>query len=52
VDGFCDDGGSHKIRVTGYECVASAVFTNSSPYSGLSPSDKSASEVERWASSI
>lgn len=27
VDCFCDDGGSHSIRVTGYECVASAVFT-------------------------
>lgn len=27
VDCFCDDGGSQSIRVTGYECVASAVFT-------------------------
>lgn len=24
-----EDGGSHKILVTGYECVASAVFVNS-----------------------
>lgn len=27
VDCFCDDGGSQSIRVTGYECVASADFT-------------------------
>lgn len=26
VDCFCDDAGSQRIRVTGYECVASAVF--------------------------
>lgn len=34
VDCFWDDGGSHKRRVTGYECVASAIFMNSSPYFG------------------
>lgn len=27
------EGGSHSILVTGYECVASAAFTNSSPTS-------------------
>ena len=27
VDCFCDDGGSQRIRVTGYEWVASAVLT-------------------------
>lgn len=32
---FCDDGGSHSIRVTGYECVASAVFINSNPGSAF-----------------
>jgi hypothetical protein len=29
---FCDDGGSHSKRVTGYECVASAIFVNSKLY--------------------
>ncbi len=29
VDCFCDDGGSHNKRVTGYECVASAILVNS-----------------------
>lgn len=32
VDCFCDDGGSHRRRVTGYEWVASAIFANSKPY--------------------
>ena len=32
VDCFCDDGGSHSRRVTGYEWVASAILMNSSPY--------------------
>jgi len=31
---FLDEGGSHNNRVTGYECVASAIFTNSNPYFG------------------
>ncbi len=34
VDCFCDDGGSHKRRVTGYEWVASAILINSNPYFG------------------
>lgn len=34
VDCFWDDGGSHNKRVTGYECVASAIFTKSNPYFG------------------
>jgi hypothetical protein len=34
VDCFCDDGGSHSRRVTGYEWVASATLTNSTPYLG------------------
>jgi hypothetical protein len=34
VDCFWEDGGSHNRRVTGYECVASAIFTNSNPYFG------------------
>lgn len=34
VDCFCDDGGSHSKRVTGYEWVASAIFANSMPYFG------------------
>lgn len=32
VDCFCEDGGSHNSRVTGYECVASATLLNSSVY--------------------
>jgi hypothetical protein len=32
VDCFCEDGGSHRRRVTGYECVASAILTKSKPY--------------------
>ena len=31
---FWDDGGSHRMRVTGYECVASAVLMNSKPGPG------------------
>lgn len=34
VDCFWDDGGSHRRRVTGYECVASAILLNSRPYFG------------------
>ena len=34
VDCFWDDGGSHSKRVTGYECVASAILLNSRPYFG------------------
>lgn len=34
VDCFCDDGGSHNSRVTGYEWVASAILTKSIPYFG------------------
>lgn len=34
VDCFCEDGGSHSRRVTGYEWVASAILTNSRPYFG------------------
>lgn len=29
VDCFCDEGGSQRSRVTGYECVASAILENS-----------------------
>lgn len=29
MDCFCEEGGSHRRRVTGYECVASATFENS-----------------------
>ena len=29
------DGGSHKMRVTGYAHVASATLTNSKPYCGV-----------------
>lgn len=29
---FCCDGGSHSIRVIGYEHVASAIRVNSTPY--------------------
>ena len=36
VDCFCEDAGSHSILVTGYECVASAVLTNSRPNWGAS----------------
>lgn len=32
VDCFCDEGGSHSIRVTGKEQVASAIALYSSPY--------------------
>lgn len=34
VDCFCEEGGSHSNLVTGYECVASAIFVNSCPYLG------------------
>jgi len=34
VDCFWDDGGSQSKRVTGYECVASAILVNSKPYFG------------------
>ena len=33
VDCLEEEGGSHKILVTGYECVASAVLTKSRPRS-------------------
>lgn len=36
VDCFCDDGGSHRMRVTGKEHVASAMALYSSPY-GTAP---------------
>lgn len=32
VDCFCEEGGSHSSRVTGYECVASATLVNSRLY--------------------
>lgn len=32
MDCFCDDGGSHSIRVTGKEQVASAMALYSRPY--------------------
>lgn len=32
VDCFCEDGGSHKSLVTGYECVASATLVKSKLY--------------------
>lgn len=43
VDCFCGDGGSQRIRVTGYECVASAVFTYSSLISPVAASRLSGS---------
>lgn len=52
VDCFCEEGGSHKIRVTGYECVASAVFTYSSSTSPGTTSGVSASGCLRWVSRI
>jgi hypothetical protein len=48
VDLF-DDGGSHNILVTGYECVASAVLMNSNP---PSPWGSSGSGCTRCASII
>lgn len=32
MDCFCEEGGSHSSRVTGYECVASATLVNSRLY--------------------
>lgn len=43
VDCFCEDGGSQRIRVTGYECVASAVLTYSSLISPAAASGVSGS---------
>ena len=36
VDCFCDEGGSHNMRVTGNEHVASAIALYSMPY-GVAP---------------
>jgi hypothetical protein len=43
VDCFWDEGGSQRMRVTGYEWVASAVFTYSSLISPAAASGVSGS---------
>lgn len=52
VDCFCEDGGSQRIRVTGYECVASAVLTYSSLISPAAASGVSGSGWVQWVSII
>jgi hypothetical protein len=52
VDCFWEEGGSHNILVTGYECVASAVLTYSNSTSPGTTSGVSASGCLRWASII
>lgn len=49
---FWDDGGSQRIRVTGYECVASAVFVYSSLISPLAASGVSGFGCVQWVSTI
>ena len=49
---FWDDGGSQRIRVTGYECVASAVFVYSSLISPFAASGVSGSGCVQCVSTI
>jgi hypothetical protein len=52
VDCFWDEGGSHRSLVTGYECVASAIFVNSRPCLGPPCDWTSGGAVVTWASRI
>jgi hypothetical protein len=49
---FCDEGGSQRIRVTGYECMASAVLVYSSLISPFRASGVSGSGCVQCVSTI